>query len=158
MTNKSSRHRPLPPLLSLNSYFAHLVAHPAATHVVPSGPPAAADLTVFALVPVEEVATLLTQLNPNKAPGSDGLLPGLLKDVAAEIAPSITVIFNKSLSSGIVPTSWKEATITPIQKSDKLDPARPASYHGISLLPVISKQLESIVQRQLADFWTTEAF
>ena len=95
---------------------------------------------------------LLRRLDAGKAPGPDRIHPALLKDVAEQIAPSITIILNKSLSTGRLPASFQEAGITPILKSNKSDPAEVTSYRGISLLPVISELLESIVQAQLMEF------
>ena len=44
----------------------------------------------------------------------------MLKEVAAEIAPSETRLFNLSLVSGCLPLEWKHSHIVPIPKSDEL--------------------------------------
>jgi hypothetical protein len=43
----------------------------------------------------------LKNLDPSESPGPDGITSRLLKEVATEIASSITIIFNKSLAYGI---------------------------------------------------------
>ena len=65
---------------------------------------------------VEEVAVVLSNLDPNKASGADGIPCRLLKEVAHEIAPSLCSLFNISLSLGVVPTEWKFANISPVFK------------------------------------------
>ncbi|KAI8486316.1 DTW domain-containing protein 2 [Branchiostoma belcheri] len=67
-------------------------------------------------VSAEGVAKLLTNLNPNKATGPDGLPPRLLKTVATQISPILTIIFTQSLTTGDVPPDWSSANITPIYK------------------------------------------
>ena len=59
------------------------------------------------------------------------------------ITPSLTRLFNISLSLGVVPTKWKRANITPVFKKD--DPTLSCNYRPISLLCVLSKVLERCV-------------
>ena len=91
-------------------------------------------------IPVEMVLTSLKQLDINKATGSDGIPVRLLKEIANQIAPSLTMLFNKSLRLGIFPKEWKLANILPIFKKGKRDFVE--NYRPISLLPVISQVLE----------------
>ncbi|CAB3990546.1 Hypothetical predicted protein [Paramuricea clavata] len=95
------------------------------------------DLTIY------EVAAVLRNLDPNKACGPDGILSRILSKVADEIAPSLCILFNMSLSIGVVPAKWKFANITPVFKKD--DPTITSNYRPISLLCVISKVLERCV-------------
>jgi hypothetical protein len=44
----------------------------------------------------------LISLDVNKAFGPDGILARILKETAQEIAPSLCVLFNQSLESGVV--------------------------------------------------------
>jgi hypothetical protein len=59
------------------------------------------------------------------------------------IAPSLTRLFNMSLSLGVVPINWKRANITAVFKKD--DPSLSCNYRPISLLCVLSKVLERCV-------------
>jgi len=54
-------------------------------------------------ITVQGVDKLLTGLNPQKAQGPDEILPRLLKELHTEIAPILTIIFQRSLDTGIVP-------------------------------------------------------
>ena len=62
------------------------------------------------------VTKLLHPLQPGKAPGPDGITTKTLKELADEISPILTIIFQSSLDTGIVPSDWKNANVTPIFK------------------------------------------
>ena len=69
--------------------------------------------------------------------------------VAAELATFLTELFNRSMSAGHFPATFKEAFITPAIKKPGLDAMDAQSYHPVSNLTVESKLLERIVARQL---------
>ena len=95
------------------------------------------------------VLTSLKQLDINKATGSDGIPVRLLKETADQIAPSPTMLLNKSLRLGIFPGDWKLANNVPIFKKGKRSFVK--NYRPISLLPVISRVLERCVLAGLRD-------
>ncbi len=89
------------------------------------------------------VEKLLKNLNASKAAGPDCIPSRVLKELASEISPYLTDIFNQSLSTGAVPKAWKEANIVPIfKKGDKL---KASNYRPVSLTCIVSKVLEHIV-------------
>ena len=45
----------------------------------------------------------------------------------------------------------KDANVVPLLKSGKTDVLNPSSYRGVSLNVVMSKVLEKMVQKQIAD-------
>ena len=55
----------------------------------------------------------------------------------------------RSLSSGVFPTQFRAAYITPLLKKPDLDPSDGKSYRPISNLTVLSNVLERLVARQL---------
>ena len=89
------------------------------------------------------VVKLLRNIKTSKAPGPDGLPDRMLQECAAEIAPAITAIFQKSVDSGELPEDWKDANVTPVFK--KGDRHSAENYRPISLTCVLSKQLEHII-------------
>ena len=90
----------------------------------------------------------LNQLNPSKASGPDELPPRLLKTVAEELSPALTVLFQQSIDSGTVPSQWRQAIVTSIyKKGAKSDPA---NYRLISLTCLCCKILEHIVLSHMA--------
>ncbi|CAB4033903.1 Hypothetical predicted protein [Paramuricea clavata] len=98
---------------------------------------------------IEEVARTLLALDTTKATGPDGIPSRLLKETAWQIAPSLTQIFNKSLSCGEIPDEWKLANIVPVHK--KGEKSQVENYRPISLLSIISKVLERCVLRNIRD-------
>ena len=89
---------------------------------------------------------------PDKQSASDPLPTRLLKENADILAPFVVELFNRCLTTGSVPTSFKSADIMPRLKKTDLDPADPKSYRPIANLPVLSKLLERLVARQLVDY------
>ncbi|KAL8595170.1 hypothetical protein ACOMHN_013843 [Nucella lapillus] len=89
------------------------------------------------------VQKLMENLNPNKATGPDGISPRVLKELAKELAPGLTAVFQSSLTTGSVPADWKDAHVTPIFK--KGEKYNPANYRPVSLTCVACKLMEHIV-------------
>ena len=61
----------------------------------------------------------------------------------------MTILFNKSLSSGIVPQDWRTANVCPIFKKGAKN--CPENYRPISLTSQISKLLENFIRDKLID-------
>ena len=104
----------------------------------------------FTTVSTRSIKKKLIKIKLHKATGNDDLPPRLLKDCASEIASPLCHIVNLSLKTGIVPTEWKVAKVTPIHKSGPL--TKVDNYRPISILPVVSKILENIVHEQLSHY------
>jgi hypothetical protein len=96
---------------------------------------------------IAETRLLLTSIDSTKATGPDELPGILLKTCAAELAPSLTKLFNLSLSSGLVPDLWKQANVIPVLK--KGDKSKCQNYRPISLLSITSKLLERAVLNKI---------
>jgi exonuclease III len=62
------------------------------------------------------VEKLLLRLNTSKATGPDNIPCRVLKELAPELAPALTALFNQSLSLGTIPVDWSKAFISPIFK------------------------------------------
>ena len=73
-----------------------------------------------------------------------------MKDSATVIAPTVTFLVNLSLSTGFVPDEWKKARIVPLNKSGGRE--NKDNYRPISILPVLSKILEKVVNFQLQQY------
>ena len=99
------------------------------------------------LLTVEEVCLALNMLDVNKATGPDLIPALLLKNCAVNISPSLCDLFNKSLSSGILPSEWKLANITPIPKKSTFHDV--SNYRLISLLSLVSKVFERCIYNHL---------
>ena len=62
------------------------------------------------------IRKLLQKTNRRKATAPDCIPARILKDCASELAPILTIIFNKSLQEGRVPKDWRHANVTAIFK------------------------------------------
>ena len=78
------------------------------------------------------------------APGPDGITVSLLQAVKEELLAPLLIIYEKTLSSGIVPKNWKEATVTPIFKKGTKGEA--GNYRPVSLTSIPCKIFESIMK------------
>ena len=58
-------------------------------------------------------------MKDNKSPGDDGIPPQLLKEIVEQISTPLAKLFNLSLEEGIVPSEWKEATISRYLRRDR---------------------------------------
>ncbi|EDO29523.1 predicted protein, partial [Nematostella vectensis] len=68
---------------------------------------------------VEGVRAALASVDPRKARGTDNIPSAVLKICADELAPSLCVLFNKSLELGKLPVEWKNSLIVPIFKKNR---------------------------------------
>ena len=100
-----------------------------------------------------EVLDYLCGLDSKKTHGYDNLPVRLIKDAANFIVVPLTYIFNLSLETGTFPDCLKVAKVTPIYK--KGAKAEPGNYRPISVLPVVGKIFERIVNVRLIDFLET---
>jgi len=98
------------------------------------------------------VLSVLRDLDVNSAGGPDGLSPFILKHCCQELAPSLAILFNKSMQSGILPIQWKHANVTPAFKLGSGDKHIVNNYRPISLLCVVSKVMERCIHDHLYPF------
>ena len=95
----------------------------------------------------ERVKAVLREM-PKTSCDLDPILVPILHDCLEEITPIVVDIINKSLSSDVVPSSFKHALVRTLLKKSKLDPNCLRNYRPISNLPFLSKVLECIVLKQ----------
>ena len=91
----------------------------------------------------------------NSAPKSCELDPipsKLLIECLDSILPSLTDLFNSSLTSGIFPQCFKSALVTPILKKRCLDHNDLNNYRPVSNLCFIAKILEKLVLSQVSSY------
>lgn len=90
-----------------------------------------------------DITKLLANLNPHKEAGPDNIMPRVLKELAIEISPILTLIFNKSYHSGEVPSIWRTAHVCPMYKKGKKFEA--INYRPVSLTCIACKLMEHVV-------------
>ena len=97
----------------------------------------------------EEMRTRLRALKVSTSPGPDGIHPRILRELSDELAYPLTVLLNKSLVEGRLPTAWKTAEVRPIFK--KGAKSSPGNYRPVSLTSVVCKVFEGFIRDQMYD-------
>jgi hypothetical protein len=96
---------------------------------------------------LDVVTDTMNKINPNKARDIFKITPAILKDLTPFISPILTELYNRAISEHKYPDSLKITKVIEIYKND--DKTWPKSYRPISLLPIIAKILDTIINKQL---------
>ena len=91
----------------------------------------------------------LLDINPNKSPGPKCWPLLALKETAEQMCTPLSILFKKSLQSGILPQDCKSAQVTPIFK--KGNRHSPNNYQPISLTSPVARLFESIIKHKIYD-------
>ena len=103
-------------------------------------------------IDLDTLATIVFGMPATSACGSDGICIRVLKAAFPAIGPIVQHLINTSIVNSDIPDSWKESLVNPIHKTG--DPATPSNFRPISLIPIITKILERVVQHQLFAYVT----
>jgi len=114
--------------------------------------PIQSTLDEWSAVTTDEVERLMNAA-PNKTSQLDPASMWLVKDMRGLLSPFLTLLFNRSLSTGCFPSEFKQAIVRPLLKKSGLDADDPKNYRPVSTLSFLSKLLERIVQRQLQAYF-----
>ena len=101
----------------------------------------------FTEVGLTEVGEELENLNPKKANTYKNIPPRLLKENSDICSSSILRIVNNGINVSHFPDELKLADVTPVFKKE--DPTNVKNYRPVSVLPVMSKVFERIMQKQI---------
>ncbi|CAH1239463.1 Hypp5830 [Branchiostoma lanceolatum] len=95
----------------------------------------------------KQVQKVLTKLDISKATGPDSIPARVLKHAAPELSRPLAKLFQLLLNKHHMPKQWKVAHVIPVhKKNSKHDPN---NYRPISLLCIISKVMEAIINKAL---------
>ena len=137
-----------------NAYFGSVFTHEDSTNV-PEFRDRTQNVFISDIEITEEIVLeKLLNLNPTKSMGPDGLHPHFLKKLATEISYPLTIIFNSSLSTSIIPDDWKIANLTAIFK--KGNKCETSNYRPVSLTCILCKVFEKIIKESLVSFLESE--
>ena len=92
----------------------------------------------------------IASMRNSPAHAGDGICIRVIKTVLPAIGDVILHIVNSSLTLSEFPDSWKHSIIRPIHKTG--DPTDPSNFRPIAIIPVISKVVERVVQKQLYSY------
>ncbi|XP_071506848.1 uncharacterized protein [Diadema antillarum] len=108
-------------------------------------------LNSFDLASEEEVRKIISGSPPSSS-SQDPVPTWILKRHLHLLLPSITLMVNRSLETGIFPSSFKQAVVRPLLKKPSLDPDTLNSYRPVCNLKFISKVLERVVAQRLQEY------
>src|SRR6218665_350866 len=99
-------------------------------------------------VTTEEVRRLIIT-SPPKSCELDPIPTFLLQELLDVLLPLFTMLCNRSIRDGVLPSSQKRSILLPVLKGDGLDAANPVNYRPIANVSFVSKIIEKIVACQL---------
>ena len=105
----------------------------------------------FHLVDSQQVSLALKRLNARKATGYDNLPGKLIRIAYSELSYPLTHLINTSISLKCFPSTMKCAEISPVFKKD--DNLMRDNYRPVSVLTVVSKIYETLMNDQLTDYF-----
>ncbi len=121
--NNSSTEVRADPLLAeeLNTFYGHFDRNGGATLPIsaPGSSRQSSDDDHVITVSEDEVRRELRRVNIRKAAGPDGITGRVLRSCADQLAGLFTSIFNESLATSVIPTSFKKSVIIPVPKNSK---------------------------------------
>ena len=95
----------------------------------------------------------IAALDSKKASMSTSIPPKFLKENSAICCKPLTYIINNAIRNSCFDNSLKCADLTPVHKAD--DTTNKKNYRNISLLPVVSKIFEKLIQTQTSTYVET---
>ena len=101
-------------------------------------------------VTLAELREVVFSMKRSGACGPDGISIRILLLCFDAIGPILLHLVNVCLTSCDFPDSWKHSVVNPIFKSG--DPAVISNYRPISIVPIMAKVVERVVQRQLSAY------
>ena len=94
----------------------------------------------FQQINAQNIIQLLKAIDVSKATGLDKIRNRLLKIAADIVATSVTGNFSQSLVTGIFPSDWKMAKVSPIFKNGAKSDLN--NHWPISVIPTVAKIVE----------------
>ncbi len=95
----------------------------------------------------DEVRRELRRVNVRKAAGPDGITGRVLRSCADQLAGLFTSIFNESLATSVVPTSFKKSVIIPVPKNSK--PSCLNDFRPVALTSTVMKVFERLLKEHI---------
>ena len=99
---------------------------------------------------LSDVVKQIKEINPNKSSTKDSIPPKILKICSEATTNVFQKLLNESLETGTFTDSLKLADITPAFK--KKDPLNKTNYSPVSVLSIVSKLFEKIMQKKINGF------
>ncbi len=95
----------------------------------------------------DEVRRELMRVNVRKAAGPDGITGRVLRSCTDQLTGLFTSIFNESLATSVVPTSFKKSVIIPVPMNSK--PSCLNDYRPVALTSTVMKVFERLLKKHI---------
>ncbi len=145
--NKSSAEVRADPLLAdeLNTFYGRVECNGGSTTLPSNASVSSRQRSENHVITVmeDEVRRALKRVNVRKAAGPDGITGRVLRSCADQLA-----IFNESLATSVVPTSFKKSIIIPVPKNNK--PSCLNDYRPVALTSIVMKVFERLVKSHIS--------
>lgn len=102
------------------------------------------------MITSEEISLALSKLKNGKAAGIDCITNEMLKAGHSVLLPVLHKLFNKILSTGCFPDSWRCNLLQPLHK--KGDKCNASNYRGIAIGSCVCKLFCSVLNTRLSNF------
>ena len=122
--------------------------------VLPSPAVASKALTEYKLTDESELQKIILN-SPSKSCSLDPLPTWLLKQMLPAILPSLCILVNTSISSGVFPQALKTAIVSPLLKKPSLDQNVLKNYRPVSNLAFVGKLTEKLVLKRINNHMTS---
>ena len=106
---------------------------------------------ILPLITINETIKIIKNMKSTHSTGHDLLTSYIIKKIPNELAPHITHLINRSISTSIYPDILKVSKIFPILKPNK-DMHEIDSFRPINNLPVIDKNFSEHIKHHLMIF------
>jgi hypothetical protein len=101
-------------------------------------------------ITLSEVKRVVNKSKNGKSVGIDKIPYEVLKFPI--IIDVLHALFNLCFDTGLVPSLWRKAMISPLPKDNTKDKRVPLNYRGISLLSVVSKLYSAVLNNRLLSY------
>ena len=122
-----------------------------------SFPSIESDISVPKLKDIITTASIafdeLNELKTDKSPDLEGWPLRIFMECSEQPSTPLSIWFNKSFQSGVLPSEWRIAFVTPIHKKGNQHLA--SNYRPVSLTSIVVKVMQSIVKTNVREHLTS---
>ncbi|KAG0422981.1 hypothetical protein HPB47_001267 [Ixodes persulcatus] len=99
----------------------------------------------------QDVYDSVSSIRTAQNPGPDQVHPAFFKLSVPVIKPILTIMFQRLLDSGTVPSAWRRSIITPVHKGGGFGTDTTDSYRPIASTSIVCRTLERIINKKILD-------
>ncbi|KAJ8887801.1 hypothetical protein PR048_014019, partial [Dryococelus australis] len=110
------------------------------------------DMDNTAPFSLKHLDAIVRRIKLRKALGCDGMMEEMLLRAYPRIRHDMLEMFNVCLFEGKFPSGWKKGLLIVIHKGAGKNPRKANSYRSITLLPVMGKSLDRLVNQRLMQY------